>query len=394
MALVAGAGRGPGHRNRRSQHGVAASDLPSIAGVFNLKKANVPNLLAAFSAMKAGGGDVRIGAQGDSTMFGIGAGDDNYVNAHANSACVQTANLLSAASVPASCDNLWAVASDFNNYLLAEPHFTQSGGGWSGSPYVSIAGAGAAITGGTDATSTITYQTSKSCTHVDAYFLRPTFSYDYAYKVDGGAFSATQTITGGSVGLEKVTIPLGASAPHAITFKSPGGQAYVQGLRFYDTSVRRVLMENMGWPGARSSSWSDTGGFAWESGFQYMNLSLHGAIIQWGEVNDRMDASPASTLQSRLTAAVSTLRGANTDPILFNSHPTSDTATCQAYQTMLQSLSTSLNAPLIDIMVGYPTFAAWTGAGFAWDTLHPSGAGYGYYASLMAPVLQAIHDAA
>lgn len=398
MALLLGLGLGLTMVQNPPRDGSA--ELPAIAGVYNFVKANTTNAIAAKGAMLEGLADMRIAYIGDSTAFGQNSTSQGTTNAKTNSVSQQLADLLNAASVPASSDDLWGngaagtPSATMANFLLSEPRVTREGSAWTVQSFPCIGGRAIGVSG-SNSTDTMTFATGRSANMLDVYFLRFTSGGSFVVSVDGGAESTPQSTLGAN-GMEKVTLYLGSSAAHTVRFRcsSTPANVFLIGLAFYDTNARRATIWNHGACGYTSATVdSKTAAWDWGNQIANANLGLHLAIIEGCLVNDRSAFPDPAASMTRIQSWITALKAQNCDVWLVNPEPVSDsTTTSRAYQSALQALANTNSVPFVDFMLPHDTVTEWQGAGYGdpADLIHPNGAGYGFIAARFAAMLEAL----
>lgn len=375
---------------------VASDELPSISGVYNFIKANTPNAIAAKGAMLEGTADMRIAYIGDSTVFGYGSDSNGFINAKVHSVTAQLADALTTAGIPASADDLWGSgeagtpSASIAGLISAEPKLTRTGSGFVVNDFPCIGGRTIGVAGA-DTVSTWTLTTAKSANRCDVYFLQFSAGGSFKYSVDGGAESAAQSTLGAS-GMGKVTLDLGTSGAHAVTFRCNDANVFTVGYAFYDTNARRALVWNHGACGFTSGQIdAKTAAWDWGENIANPNLGLHLAIIQGGLVNDRNAVVDPAASIARIQGWITALKAVNCDVWIVNPEPVSDTTSVSfAYRDALHALADTNSVPFIDLMTPHTTLSSWAGAGFDYDTTHPNGAGYGFIAARYAAMLEAL----
>ncbi len=373
-------------------------EFTPVAGVSNWLKANNAKLLAALTATKANTADTLVAYMGDSTAFGQNSAGTGTTNAKVYSAPAQLAALLDAASIPASRDSWWGGGEagvpsvSFAALMSADPKLSTTGTGIN----ENFACIGGACITSSDTTSTFTYTTEKSCNRVDVYFLEFSAGGDFRVTVDGGAEGAANSTIGAVRKMGKLTINLGASAVHAVKFRLSSANCFLIGFRFYDTNTRRVIIENQGACGWKTSNWTDTTNGE-SPGNNFALTGAHLAILQAGLVNDRGlfadPTAPMANIQTMVNGYVAN----NTTPWLMNPEPVSDSpAVALAYQSALLAKANANNLTYLDYMNTYTNVTDWFAAGLGdgVDNIHPNAAGYGYIAARQATLLQAAWAAA
>lgn len=97
---------------------------------------------------------------------------------------------------------------------------------------------------------------TEDVTHADIYYLKYTGGGQFAYQVDGGAWSADISHSSASQSIVKLTVSLGASGVHTLGIKrSSGGSSYIVGVLFRNETNRSVNIMNMGHGGSTTETW-------------------------------------------------------------------------------------------------------------------------------------------
>ncbi|HUO23654.1 MAG TPA: SGNH/GDSL hydrolase family protein [Caulobacteraceae bacterium] len=362
------------------------SNTDAIPGAYNLSYANLANFRLALANTRAGVSDTVVNIIGDSTSAGVnstGAADAVYANARVTSFPTDLAAQLTASGIPASADNWFGdgSAGAHGSTLAGYYPNVSDGSGWAPSAL------GSNIPGGqpdqnSTTTNCLTTTTALAEDHATIFYISTGSSASFTYQVDSGSVSGANSTTGS--GINTLTISLGASATHSLCLQRTGsGTLYIAGVDFYNSTIHRVRIRNMGAGGSTTTQWAATAS-AWNPGLVLKSTAYQASlnIISLG-INDWIYGVGAANTAANLTAiagAVTTL--GKSDVIIMTPFPTLTsvvTAAVQApYVSSVRSVAGALNVPMIDWNGRVGGMAQAQSQGWAGSAAqyHPSIAGY------------------
>lgn len=232
-------------RVRTTSTGGAATSLPVLPGLQNLRTSNTVNL----RAMLAGGGGTIIGC-GDSAMSGFTSGGAaNETNMRANSYLAKLVAGLVAAGYPASKDSAFGTgqATTSAGYALMDPRWTFTTGVPVLSGYPTLGGLMFGMRIGTP-TDMATFTPGTPFDTVDVYSALSAAAGSVLVSVDGGVTTlATISNNNSTAGILKttVTVPAGSTA---VSFKSSNaggtGDPYISGVKTRVAATPKIEIIN------------------------------------------------------------------------------------------------------------------------------------------------------
>lgn len=358
----------------------------------------MPNAIAGMSAVKAGTDDCRAIGFGDSVIWGICAdpaiGADNKVADHSNSMWAQASALLVADSVPSTAENLMGLGGlgfTIADTALGEAAFTY-GTGWEGFNQQTAGGYG--FRNVTNNTGTWSYQLVAQYTHATAYIIDQSNGDQLRWSVDAGAYTNFTATSGSPLALRPVTLNLNSGAAGAYKFnvQTVSGSGKFQGVIFYNTGARRVIMINAGSSSSASADWMGST-FSWSPFNSFTQLGVKVAFLELGAYNDSGNVPLATTL-ANFQSWITKCKANNIDPVIMVPSPL-NSVNSEPMRQGLRTLATTNSCALIDIMDIYADWTAWTAVPTkAYDAIHPNVRGHAAFAALIKYVMKLLYTLA
>jgi len=349
--------------------------VPTLSSPYAMRKTR-----AALAKVRSGVQNMKLACVGDSITAGAGAqngtGAAAWVGAKALSWPTYLASMLNAAGTAASIDS---VTSDNSTVSHAgtvpsyDPRVTL-GANWT---IASFSTAGGQMLGnsvgslGAAAAETMTFTPANAFTDVDIYWYRHPAGGTWTADIGG---SVLATMAAGTAGLQKTTITGLAATTHTLKLiRTVLGNVFLIGVVCYDTNTKSVNVLNMGWSGARTTSWNPAITLYDPMptlGFYAPDLT----IVMLG-VNDWGNGATAAVSLDALTTIVAKAR--ESGDVLLVTPPPSITsfgaASAQAVtMSAIYSAASTLGVPLLDLNAQWVDYTTSNAYGYYnTDGIHP-----------------------
>lgn len=345
--------------------------------LFNFKASQFTTWNAGLARVVAGTGRARILGVGDSTMRGVGSGDvTTYVNAKLYGFFTKTATQLAALGVASNTqDFLGSGAVAIANINTYYPGLAV-GAGWVISSAQTMAGF--CIANNVDAT-TVTYTPPVNVDNFEFYYPQAAAAGVIQYQINGG--TAVQiTETNASNGFVSVVIPVTLGS-NTITFTRVSGNAYIAGIRAWDSTTKAVDLLNLGASGWKAADWA-TSTVAYNAlpAMKYLAASADLVIVDL-TINDWAAPTNIVTLTSQWQTIVTGIKAAGSASILLLTGNPSDAsfatlANQAAVTAAYEAFAVANNLPLIDQTARDGSYLAMNAKGWMFDTAHPNKLGH------------------
>lgn len=322
------------------------------------------------AAVKAGTGYAYYDIWGDSTTAAAGF-SSNVRYTSSPPAVLQTlfraAGIPSAEGfvVPTQTDNRWTLGADWAA--------SNAGVGNSNSAFTAPSG-----------TTNLTFAPAHNFTNLDIYVIKGVGLGTFQVDIDGGSIGTVNTSTGGtgSGTVACYSFTGIANANHTIAFHAPGGTGTVTivGVQVWDSTVKSVLISNMGVNGTTSGNWTSTGSL--DIIKTRILKGVHCFIGNIG-INDAAGfPAGGSITQFNTNMATITAAMAGADIALQTCIPSDPSYSSGigpneiAQNASIVSMTQTNNWGLIDEASRFVSYAVSNPLGYYADQLHPSTLGY------------------
>lgn len=371
-----------------------AADYLPVTGTTGLNRLKLPRVAAAVEAFNAGRSDLVFAVMGDSNTIGVGADEDGGggLNIWNHGPVRKIKTKLQALGLQVTDDCLFANANtgdttNLSTLIHCNPKVTTPVIGTN--PWFPSTANYAGCVGGVgfataDTTSVFAFQCSETQDHCIIELPTNGGNGIIGWSIDG---STWHNIDLGSfpAGITRVDIALGSTATHLfrLRFTTVGNVPGFYSLNFYNSAVRRIRLLLMAYSGGTMAQMLSTN-FAFQ-GVHLLNIN--------NTINDRDAGTDATTYTSELTSIIAQAKAQGVDVINENPNPSNDNSGgvfTANYLAAMQTMVTSLDVPLIDLMSDYPTLTAWQNAGFSFNNKHSNDAGYDYRATREVAVYRKI----
>jgi lysophospholipase L1-like esterase len=359
---------------------IAAATTTFLNPVENLTPATTRKVSKAFSKVKAGTGDAKVLAIGDSTYFGAGSTDHLTQSWPA-----QAASFLDSRVINSSV-----------GLHITTKRFTQNGwkNGGIGWP------TGLSWLADSTVTTTLSYTPAVNCDTFDVYYVRlATGAGKVNIQVDSE--TAVQLDTFGTTGVQKFTVTSATAATnHVLKFTRDAGFAgnvYILGVEASLSTRKTVRIGNCGVSGSTSGQWADDAG-------SYAALDCIRAyapdlsVIGLG-INDATVGTPVTVaaFTTNLTA-IAAAAAASGDVILCSVIPSDsgagstqrDLTKEAAFRDAARDIAKANGYAFVNIYDRWESYTVANGKGWMSDGLHPKAEGYADYAWVIRNILSRI----
>jgi lysophospholipase L1-like esterase len=378
---------------------ISVGDMLGDVGLVALKS-GYPSLSAAVRKVLTRTGRARIAMTGDSTVAGFGSGaatgtgggstpgsGGNYLRA--NSMPKQLSDLFNANGIPSRADAL--IGSGTTNNTVAEFNVADPGntfgGGWT-LPFSGSFGGWSFRGDNSGTTSFATRKWDYAADTFDIYYVcgagTGTFTVTDASgtlaTVDSSVFTPPAGATQGALG--RVTVRRDAASKAGISIqRTTSGTVAIVAIIPYDSNNPRLEIWNFGWPGAKTSDWSNP----YDGSFAYLALTQIDPADAWYVelgLNDKATSVAVGTYQTNYSTLVTKLRTLGGDIFMSKPHhPYLDNATWLLDSTYLAAIDAVALASGANI-VDYFNKVSLVQADY-YDVPHLSKQGYGKKAAYL-----------
>lgn len=200
-------------------------------------------------------------------------------------------------------------------------------------------------------------------------------------NIDGGATAATLNCSGAGVSVATVTVAASAGSHTLNMVAKTGGVGWILAVEPVAASGTLAQVGFGAVSGSKASEW--VGGTSGGNAIALMQATAPNVLIFNLGTNDQYSANTsAANFQTYMTTLCNAAVAVNADIVLtkptVNTGPNQDKIT--AYQGVIDTLSLTYNAPVIDL-------ARYGATGRATDGIHLTAAGFGQWATDVAALL-------
>ncbi len=362
---------------------------PTLTSPYKLRKVQ-----AALARVRSNTGNMIVACVGDSLTAGVGAqggtvGAAVWTGAKALSYPTRLAALLNSSGLVASIDNVTSDNSTVQHSGTVPGFDTRVtlGANWTIS---AINTAGGQMIGsnvgslGAAAAETMTFTPANAFTEVDIYWYRSPAVGTFTADIGSGVLA---TMAAGTAGLQKTTITGMSNTTHTLNLiRTVVGNVFIIGIVCRQTAVKSVSVLNLGWSGARTSTWVANSTLydpLPALGFYAPDLT----VIMLGTNDFGNAVSGASTIAS-LTLLVNQARVSGDALIVIPPATITSFASVAAQAetvAAIQQVAATLGVPVIDMNSRWESYAISNALGFYnTDGIHYLNPGYQDVASTIA----------
>jgi lysophospholipase L1-like esterase len=350
-----------------------------------------------FSRVKAGTGRATIVVCGDSTSWGEGGGDSGgNMRQNAKERCWPTvlAKQLTALGIPANYENIngsggnsgVTFATDFQNFYKTGFNLT---GGWVGLSSSTTAG-GCLFTNTTDTTGVMTYTPQIPVDRFEIADLQVSTGGIIAYSIDGGTEVQLNQANATS-SFRRTVINCGSVGTHTLSIRRISGNAFVAGVRSWNSTVPAVDIINLGRCSSQTSDWMVNSN-PWSPLPSFANYCLTADIVIIDHtINDELNNQTVANYKANLLTLINTAKAGGAMVILMTGNPsnvaTITDAVQQTFRQAMKDVAIANNVPMIDQWDKYGTWVALNALGWMYNNNHPNKLGYADLGSFMANML-------
>jgi lysophospholipase L1-like esterase len=348
---------------------------------------HLPKTRAAIAKVRAGVSDGKVIVIGDSTVYGQGAGTGSgAVGARALSSPVNLAKLLTTRGIPANSEEI---------------HCPYPGSGDTVPQYDPRISLGSFIVDTTLSTlSGYAFRANGAYTlaltpvaafdSVDIYYIQGSSGSTFTVNVDGGA-TLKSVNSNGSNALAKTTVTGITRGTHTLNIVAVGATVWIVGIVPHDSQNPSLSVMNFGWIGAKSSTFLASSS-AWSAANCWPIWAPDLVIVNL-TINDINSGTPAATFAANMKQMLTSIHSAGSDIMLVIGHPigTANGANYEYIVEQANSLAETFNAPIINLIDAYQSYAYWNTIIPYYDTLHFTAQGYWDEASRIAELFNDIH---
>lgn len=367
--------------------------------LYNYDPAQYAKFRAAIAGTLANVSDTKLGIVGDSTARGAvgGSGTVTQAGGQAASWPRKLAERLNAFFIPASN------ASVFGDGGMGSANFDVHDARCLRGPFASastsktVGGAYWAVASGTGVG--FKFTPVESVDTFDIQFDQGPYSFlepALQFYIDGSAPAsgpATYNCNQAPMQLTTVTVGAASAGTRQIEVRptTASKSTYFVGVRARHSTIKRVLIDNLGWAGSSPSDWAANSG--WPSdpmpALTYQAYDLTIICLTINPINAGVSADTwAASIQPIITAA----KAGGGNVLLVTGTPCTTAETnypgaYSAYWAAMQALAVANNCAAVNLRMRWGSGAAAVSAGFldATERLHPTKTGYGdisaaYYA--------------
>ena len=359
------------------------------AGLFNFK--NPSNQFTAWkkavARVKGGTGRGRIVVCGDSTSWGEGGGTGGTNNrTGAKQLCWPTMVGKTLNNLGITCNWENFASSGGNTGVVNITDWTGStatyktgvvpGSSWALSSSTS---AGGCLFTDTTGTTAFAYTPEIAVDTFELFDIQVSTGGAISYNVDGGS-STGLSQTNATSQYRVTSIPAGSVGTHTLNVARTSGNAFICGMRAYNSTIPAVDIINLGRCSSQTSDWIVNAN-PWSplpSFSQY--CSTADLVIIDHTINDAFNSQTIANYKANLQTLVNTAKSGGADVLMMTGNP-SNVATISAgvqesFRLALCDVVVANGLPLIDQETKYISWVNLNQRGWMYNNNHPNQFGY------------------
>lgn len=353
--------------------GLSAGGAALDQGVYNLKRSNMKNWIAARANVVTGTARAKVACVGTSIVAGVGSGiggANTTIGARPRSWPSYLAGALRAKDARLNPTLTNRTGTNFISQAGYDSRLTQ-GAGWSNS----AAAPGGTLFANSSTANPWALTIDTPVDTVDAYYARNTGLGSFSIDIGGAALATIPQ--SGAAALLKSTIALGALAPVTINAKRVSGSVFFLGVDAYNSAVPDLAIWNMGASGYKMDQLAgDLLAYYPLPGVIAMGPSL--LILDAGTNDWDQDTDPVAFAASTVKL-ISTVKATGTIDVIVvipipSAVASATEATQRAYADIIKAAALAYDCPVLDMLERWTSYVA-APPGFYTDNLHPSGLG-------------------
>lgn len=360
------------------------------SGLFNFKNPDSSQFSKwkqTVARVNSGTGRGRIVVCGDSTSWGEGGGTGGSNNrTGAKQLCWPTivGKTLVSLGIPANWENI--AASGSNSGVVVITDYTGStatyktglvpGSSWGLS---SSTTAGGCLFTDTTGTTNFAYTPEIPVDTFELYDIQVSTGGAITYQVDSGTTTPLSQANTTSF-YRTTTIPAGSVGTHTLNIARTSGNAFIAGVRAYNSTVPAIDVINLGRGSSQTSDWIVNAN-PWSPlpALQAYCTTADLVIIDH-TINDALNAQTIANYKANMQTLINTAKVGGADVMLMTGNPSNTSTisdqTQETFNNAIKDVAIANGLPLIDQRAKYGSWFNLNQRGFMYNANHPNQYGY------------------